>query len=49
MLGTPRVVAAFEAATVEAITAHLDAGATSVGTRVVVDHQLAYPWVTASL
>ena len=27
VLGTPRVVAAFEAATVEAITAHLDAAA----------------------
>ena len=39
VLGTPRVVAAFEAATVEAITAHLDVDATSVGTRVVVDHQ----------
>ena len=36
VLGTPRVVAAFEAATVEAVRAHLDAGATSVGTRVVV-------------
>ncbi len=43
VLGTPRVVAAFEAATVEAVSAHLDAGTTSVGTRVVVDHQRAVP------
>jgi fluoroacetyl-CoA thioesterase len=43
VLGTPRVVAAFEAATVEALSGHLDAGTTSVGTRVVVDHQRAVP------
>jgi fluoroacetyl-CoA thioesterase len=43
VLGTPRVVAAFEAATVEAVSARLDAGTTSVGTRVVVDHQRAVP------
>lgn len=37
-LGTPRVVALAEAATVAALSGHLDAGQTSVGTRVVLDH-----------
>jgi fluoroacetyl-CoA thioesterase len=43
VLGTPRVVAAFEAATVEALRSHLDDGQTSVGTRVAVDHQRGVP------
>jgi fluoroacetyl-CoA thioesterase len=43
VLGTPRVVTAFEAATVEALRAHLDDGKTSVGTRVAIDHQRGVP------
>ena len=38
VLGTPRVVALCEAATVAALAGRLDAGTTSVGTRVEVDH-----------
>jgi predicted thioesterase len=38
VLGTPRVVALCEEATVRAIEGRLDPGLTSVGTRVEVDH-----------
>lgn len=38
VLGTPRLVALAEAATVAALRGHLDGGQTSVGTRVVLDH-----------
>lgn len=39
VLGTPRLIALAEAATVAATAAHLPAGATSVGTRIEFDHQ----------
>ena len=39
VLGTPRLIALAEAATVAATSAHLQPGATSVGTRVELDHQ----------
>ncbi|MEM1333019.1 MAG: hotdog domain-containing protein, partial [Actinomycetota bacterium] len=38
VLGTPRVVALCEAATVDALRARLAVGTTTVGTRVQVDH-----------
>ncbi len=38
VLGTPRLVALFEQATVEALRGILDCGQTSVGMRVQVDH-----------
>jgi len=38
VLGTPRVIALCEQATVAALAGSLDAGATSVGIRVQVDH-----------
>ncbi|MBM6402053.1 thioesterase family protein [Phycicoccus sonneratiae] len=38
VLGTPRLLAWAEAATVAALAGALDEGATSVGTRVVLDH-----------
>ena len=38
VLGTPRVLALCEAATVAALAGHLDPDVTSVGTRVEVDH-----------
>jgi predicted thioesterase len=38
VLGTPRLVALFEQATVEALSGILDAGQSSVGMRVQVDH-----------
>ena len=38
VLGTPRVVALAEAATVAAVRDHLETGQTSVGTRVELDH-----------
>ena len=41
VLGTPRLVAWCEAATVQAIASELDAGATTVGTRVEIDHLAA--------
>jgi predicted thioesterase len=41
VLGTPRVVALLEQASVEAITATLENGTTSVGTHVAVDHVAA--------
>ncbi|HEY0639186.1 MAG TPA: hotdog domain-containing protein [Pseudonocardiaceae bacterium] len=41
VLGTPRLLALAEAATVAALT--LDAGATTVGTRVELDHLAATP------
>ena len=43
VLATPRVVAWLEAATVACLADVLDDGATSVGTRVEVDHLLASP------
>jgi fluoroacetyl-CoA thioesterase len=41
VLGTPRLLALAEAATVAATAAALRPGATSVGTRVELDHQVA--------
>lgn len=38
MLGTPRVVAWCEAATVEAVASQLEAGTTTVGMTVQIDH-----------
>jgi predicted thioesterase len=38
VLGTPRVLALLEAATVAAVASALDAGSTTVGSRVEVDH-----------
>ena len=38
VLGTPRLLALFEQATVEALTGILDADQTSVGMRVQIDH-----------
>ncbi|MFI7026409.1 thioesterase family protein [Micromonospora sp. NPDC049900] len=43
VLGTPRVLALAEAATVAASASHLPAGATSVGTRVELTHLAATP------
>ncbi len=41
VLGTPRVVALAEEATVAAVNGHLPAGRTSVGTRVEIRHRVA--------
>jgi predicted thioesterase len=38
VLGTPRLVALLEEATVDAVDGYLDSGATTVGMRVQVDH-----------
>ncbi|HEU0241603.1 MAG TPA: hotdog domain-containing protein [Micromonosporaceae bacterium] len=43
VLGTPRVLALAEAATVAALAGRLDPGATTVGTHVEVDHVAATP------
>jgi len=43
VLGTPRLLALAEAATVAALAGHLDTGQTSVGTRVELDHLAATP------
>jgi fluoroacetyl-CoA thioesterase len=43
VLGTPRVLALAERATVAALAGALDPGATSVGTRVALDHVAASP------
>lgn len=43
VLGTPRVVALAEAATVAATASHLPAGTTTVGTRVELDHLAPTP------
>jgi fluoroacetyl-CoA thioesterase len=43
VLATPRVVALAEAATVAALAGALDAGTTSVGTRVELDHLAPSP------
>jgi len=43
VLGTPRVLALAEAATVAATAARLDVGTTTVGTRVEVDHRAPTP------
>ncbi|HEX6872584.1 MAG TPA: hotdog domain-containing protein [Micromonosporaceae bacterium] len=43
VLGTPRVVALLEAATVAATATKLPPGSTTVGTRVVVDHHAPTP------
>lgn len=43
VLGTPRLLALAEAATVAALAGHLAAGQTSVGTRVELDHLAATP------
>jgi predicted thioesterase len=42
-LGTPRVLALVEAATVAAVAGRLDAGSTTVGTRVELDHLAPTP------
>lgn len=41
VLGTPRIVALMEQAAVVALDGMLEDGATSVGTRVVIDHRAA--------
>ncbi len=41
VLGTPRIVALMEQAAVAALAGSLDEGATSVGTRIAVDHLAA--------
>jgi len=41
VLGTPRVLALAEAASVAALAARLDSGITTVGTRVEIDHVAA--------
>jgi predicted thioesterase len=43
VLGTPRVLALLEAATVAAVASAVDAGSTTVGSRVEVDHLAATP------
>lgn len=43
VLGTPRVLALAEAATVAATATRMPAGMTSVGTRVELDHRVATP------
>lgn len=43
VLGTPRLLALAEAATVQAVQGRLDPGTTSVGTRVELDHLAASP------
>ncbi|HET9499948.1 MAG TPA: thioesterase family protein [Marmoricola sp.] len=43
VLGTPRLLAWCEAVTCSLIDPHLDAGATSVGTRVALEHLAASP------
>jgi predicted thioesterase len=43
MLGTPRVVALVEEASVAAVADHLDKGFTSVGMRVQLDHLIPVP------
>jgi len=43
VLGTPRVLALVEAATVRATARHLPAGTTTVGTRVELEHLVATP------
>ncbi|WP_204002642.1 thioesterase family protein [Micromonospora lutea] len=43
VLGTPRVLALAEAATVTATARHLPDGATTVGTRVELEHRAATP------
>jgi predicted thioesterase len=43
VLGTPRLIAWCEAVTCQAIEPALDAGATSVGTRVALEHLAASP------
>jgi len=48
VLGTPRIVALMEQAAVAALAGTLDEGATSVGTRITVDH-LAASLVGASV
>lgn len=43
VLGTPRILALAEAATVAAITRQLPGGATTVGVRIELDHRAATP------
>ena len=43
VLGTPRLVALCEEATVAAVAPHLDPGRTTVGTRVEITHLVASP------
>lgn len=43
VLGTPRLLAWCEAVTVTALAPHLDDGATSVGSRIRLDHLLPTP------
>ncbi|MFC6081620.1 thioesterase family protein [Sphaerisporangium aureirubrum] len=43
VLGTPRLLAVAEAATVQAVQSHLPQGQTSVGTKVTLEHRAASP------
>lgn len=43
VLGTPRLIAWAEAVTVRALAPHLDASATTLGTRIELDHLAASP------
>ncbi|MFC4588136.1 thioesterase family protein [Sphaerisporangium corydalis] len=43
VLGTPRLLAIAEAATVQAVRDHLAPGQTSVGTKVTLEHRAASP------
>ncbi|MEO3810895.1 hotdog domain-containing protein [Sphaerisporangium sp. B11E5] len=43
VLGTPRLLAFAEAATVRAVQSHLPEGSTSVGTKVTLEHRAASP------
>ncbi|MEV7968858.1 hotdog domain-containing protein [Sphaerisporangium sp. NPDC088356] len=43
VLGTPRLLAIAEAATVRAVRDHLEPGQTSVGTKVTLEHRAASP------
>ncbi|MDL4777628.1 MULTISPECIES: thioesterase family protein [Thermomonosporaceae] len=43
VLGTPRLLAFAEAATVQAVGPHLEEGRTSVGTRIELEHRAASP------
>ncbi|MEV7808329.1 hotdog domain-containing protein [Microbispora sp. NPDC088329] len=43
VLGTPRLLAFAEGATVKAVQPHLEPGQTTVGTRVLIEHRLPSP------
>jgi predicted thioesterase len=48
VLGTPRLIAWMEAATVQAAAASLNPGQTTVGTSIRIEHRRATWWETAS-